>query len=119
MTDEMPLCPDPTAHLRVVDLERALQSSRLIGAAVGILMVRQLLTYEQAFEVLRTASARLNRRVHELAAQTVETGLPPSDLTAAGNSRGETPGVGRRPRAATDVDRARPAVQEGRSTTAL
>lgn len=92
MTDEMPLCPDPTAHHRVVDLERALESSRLIGAAVGILMVRQLLTYEQAFDVLRTASARLNRRVRELAAQTVETGLAPSELTSAGNSHGGAPG---------------------------
>lgn len=92
MTDEMPLCPDPTAHLRVVDLERALETSRLIGAAVGILMVRQLLTYEQAFDVLRTASTRLNRRVHELAAQTVETGLAPSELTSPGNSRGGAPG---------------------------
>jgi len=56
----------------------ALESSRQIGMAMGILMASKLLTPEQAFEQLRTASQHLHRRVREVAEEVTETGqLPP------------------------------------------
>jgi len=56
----------------------ALESSRQIGMAMGILMASKLLTAEQAFEQLRTASQHLHRRVREVAEEVTETGqLPP------------------------------------------
>jgi hypothetical protein len=56
----------------------ALESSRQIGMAMGILMASKLLTAEQAFEQLRKASQHLHRRVREVAEQVAETGqLPP------------------------------------------
>lgn len=64
---------DTIAHLQV-----ALEHSREIGAAIGILMERQTLSYEQAFDVLRRASQHRNEKVATLAADLVLTG----DLTS-------------------------------------
>jgi transcriptional regulator with GAF, ATPase, and Fis domain len=58
-------------------LEQALASNREIGMAMGLLMARGLMTQEQAFAVLRRASQHLNRKLHEVAAELVETGQLP------------------------------------------
>lgn len=62
---------------RAHNLEAALQSSRQIGIAMGILMARKLLTSEQAFELLREASQHLNRKLRDVAAEVELTGTMP------------------------------------------
>jgi GAF domain-containing protein len=62
---------------RITDLETALTSNRSIGIAVGIMMARQLITAEKAFEQLNRASQHLNRKLRDLAAQVVLTGELP------------------------------------------
>ena len=51
----------------IFDLERALQSNREIGVAMGILMAREMCTQSQAFNRLRTASQQLNRKLRDIA----------------------------------------------------
>jgi hypothetical protein len=56
----------------------ALESSRQIGMAMGILMSSKLITADEAFEQLRKASQHLHRRVRDIAEEVMETGeLPP------------------------------------------
>lgn len=63
-----------TAETKVTQLEAALEHSREIGAAVGVLMALHKLTREQAFDALRRASMAQNVKVHVLAARVLETG---------------------------------------------
>ena len=58
-------------------LQTALQSSRQIGVAIGILMARQLVTYDQAFAQLATASQHLNVKLRDIATEVTETGELP------------------------------------------
>lgn len=68
-------------HLRI-----ALQASRRIGTATGILMARDLLTADQAFEQLREASQHLNLKLRDIARYVVETGeLPAKPRTRTSN----------------------------------
>lgn len=62
---------------RAINLEVALESSRQIGMAMGILMSSRLLTADQAFDQLRKASQHLQRRVRDVAAEVMETGTLP------------------------------------------
>ena len=55
-------------------LREAVPTSREIGAAVGVLMVRHRLTYEQAFDRLREASQRPNRKLSDITTEVVYTG---------------------------------------------
>ena len=65
-------------------LTRALETSREIGVAMGILMANGGLTSQQAFDQLRTASQNLNRKLHHIAADVALTGqLPPARLKVA------------------------------------
>ena len=68
------------------NLLAALESSRQIGMAMGILMSSKLLTPDQAFEQLRRASQHLHRRVRDLAEEVMETGalpeVPPKERPA-------------------------------------
>lgn len=48
-------------------LKRALATRDTIGAAVGILMAHQACGYDQAFEMLRRASMRENRKISDIA----------------------------------------------------
>jgi transcriptional regulator with GAF, ATPase, and Fis domain len=64
-------------HERVDDLETALQSSREIGMALGVLMGRGNMTQDQAFTLLRRASQQLHRKLREIAAEVVDTGQLP------------------------------------------
>ncbi len=63
---------------RVTNLETALQSSRQIGTAMGILMARELVTSERAFDLLREASQHLNRKLRDIAAEVELTGSLPT-----------------------------------------
>jgi ANTAR domain/GAF domain len=68
---------------RISNLEVALESNREIGVAMGVLMSRQLLTREQAFDLLRMTSQRTHRKLRDVAYHVVETGaldLPGSDV---------------------------------------
>jgi PAS domain S-box-containing protein len=64
---------------RQANLEKAIDSHRLIGQAVGILVERHRFTPGQAFQELRAASQRRNVRLRELAQRVLETGLDPAD----------------------------------------
>lgn len=59
------------------NLRTALDSSRLIGAAVGILMAHLRISQDAAIALLRDTSQQLRRKVRDLAAEVVETGTLP------------------------------------------
>ena len=69
-------------HEHVTHLEQALEHSREIGIAVGILMTRRLLTSDQAFDLLRIASQHTHRKLRDIAADVAQTGT--LDLPAIG-----------------------------------
>lgn len=56
------------------ELTKALQSSRMIGTAVGILMATHLLSQQQAFDLMSVASQNSNRRLADIAADVVGQG---------------------------------------------
>ena len=58
-------------------LQQALLSRDVIGQAKGILMERQRITADEAFDVLRKASQHLNVKLRNLAEHVVETGEIP------------------------------------------
>ncbi|GAA1902413.1 ANTAR domain-containing protein [Lapillicoccus jejuensis] len=62
------------AGRKMSHLQKALESSRDIGAAVGVLMSAHKVTREQAFDLLSIASQRRNRRLRDVAAEVVESG---------------------------------------------
>jgi hypothetical protein len=68
---------------KAMHLERALESSREIGCAMGILMARELCTQDQAFDMLRNASQHTHRKLRDVADQVRETGALP-DLRVEG-----------------------------------
>ena len=83
---------------RTLNLTEALRTRELIGQAQGILIEREHITGEQAFEVLRRASQHLNVKLREVAAALVETGERPDtgngEATEANrppSDRGEPP----------------------------
>jgi len=59
---------------RAVNLERALQSNREIGVAMGILMQQNRFSRQQAFDVLRVASQNSNRKLADIASEVADTG---------------------------------------------
>ena len=63
---------------RAENLNTALESSRRIGAAVGILMYSNHLTYESAFAALTGASNRRQQKVRDLAEEVILTGQLPA-----------------------------------------
>ena len=74
-------------------LETALRTSRQIGTAVGILMARQQVTSDQAFEALAAASKALNRKLRDIAEEVNRTGILPAAASTgrpAGSSDGAT-----------------------------
>jgi len=56
------------------NLQLALTSRDVIGQAKGVLMERLRLTPDDAFDVLRRASQRLNVKLRDVAQQLAETG---------------------------------------------
>jgi hypothetical protein len=59
------------------NLHGALASRQTIGRAEGILMQRELITADQAFELLASASKHLNTKLREVAQYVVDTGDVP------------------------------------------
>jgi AmiR/NasT family two-component response regulator len=64
------------AHLR-----RALEHSRDIGAAVGVLMALKKVTRDEAFDLLRRASQDQNRKVSDLALDVLSEGQLPGQAS--------------------------------------
>ncbi len=62
---------------RLTNLHDAMVTRELIGQAQGILMERERITGDQAFDVLRRASQHLNIKVREVARALVDTGETP------------------------------------------
>lgn len=56
---------------RVEQLQQALASSRTIGVAIGVLMARHRLGEDEAFDLLRGASQRANRKLRQIATDLV------------------------------------------------
>jgi len=65
------------AEDQATNLEAALESSRAIGVALGVLMSARKVTQDQAFDLLRAASQNLHRKLRTVAAEVVETGTLP------------------------------------------
>jgi hypothetical protein len=63
----------------VMNLRQALATSRQIGAAVGIVMSTHKITEDQAFDLLRTTSQNLNRKLRDIADDVTESGELPND----------------------------------------
>lgn len=55
-------------------MEEALRSSRIIGAAIGMIMASRMISQDEAFQVLKVASQRSNVKLRQLANGLVETG---------------------------------------------
>ncbi len=66
------------ADAKAEHLQLALNHSRDIGAAVGVLMSQHKLQQTEAFELLRQTSQAQNRKLYELAMEVVNTGELPS-----------------------------------------
>jgi AmiR/NasT family two-component response regulator len=64
-------------------MRAALESRDMIGQAKGILMERENVTADQAFDVLRRASQHLNVKLREVAQRVTETGESPDPRAAA------------------------------------
>ena len=62
---------------RIENLHSALGSREIIGQAQGILMERERISADQAFDVLRRASQYLNIKLREVAQTLVDTGERP------------------------------------------
>jgi len=62
---------------RIENLHSALSSREIIGQAQGILMERERIAADQAFDVLRRASQFLNIKLREVAQTLVDTGEKP------------------------------------------
>jgi AmiR/NasT family two-component response regulator len=55
------------------NMRLAMESRAVIEQAKGVLMAQRKLTAEQAFEVLREASQRYNRKLRDIASGIVES----------------------------------------------
>lgn len=75
------------AEEQAQNLNTALGASREIGMAVGVLMSSHKVTKDAAFDMLRGASQRLNRKLRELAADIVETGAVPQSTDSGSRRR--------------------------------
>lgn len=69
-----------TAGHREAGLRQALDSHRLIGQAVGILVERHRLSTMAAFERLKRTSQNRNIKLREVARQVTEQGIDPEDI---------------------------------------
>ena len=58
-------------------MEKGMASRDVIGQAKGILMARQHISADEAFDMLRRGSQRLNIKLRDLAAQVATNTSPP------------------------------------------
>jgi AmiR/NasT family two-component response regulator len=70
-------CALVAARAEADHLRRALESSRTIGAAMGIVMATHMVSLEEAFEMLREVSQNHNRKLRDIAVDVVEQGCLP------------------------------------------
>jgi GAF domain-containing protein len=77
---------------RIDNLHAALSSREIIGQAQGILMERERIAADQAFDVLRRASQYLNIKLREVAQTLVDTGERP-DTGPRDRRKGDKPGA--------------------------
>ncbi len=70
---------------RLDNLQDALVTREVIGQAQGILMERERITPDQAFDVLRRASQHLNIKLKTVAQALVDTGERPQTGAPSGN----------------------------------
>jgi AmiR/NasT family two-component response regulator len=61
----------------LMHMERALEHSRDIGVAMGIVMAQEQVTRECAWDMLRMVSQGQHRKLHLVAAEVVQTGELP------------------------------------------
>lgn len=66
-------------HDHAHQLQRALDSNRLIGTALGILMTTLHVTSDQAFSLLRVTSQHTHRKLRDIADEVVFTGVLPRE----------------------------------------
>lgn len=64
--------------VQIDNLRLALDSNRIIGAAVGVLMARHGVAYPDGMSQLERASQNANRRLHEVASDVLCTGQLPA-----------------------------------------
>jgi hypothetical protein len=96
-----PNWPEPTEEVELLrkqlreetaradNLMLALESSRVIGTAMGVVMERRRVTSADAFEVLRRVSMNRNRKLREVARDVVDTGvIPDADSRSHAAARG-------------------------------
>jgi ANTAR domain len=62
-------------HERILNLERALETNREIATAVGIVMATHKLPAASGFELIRLMSMNSNRKLRDIAADIVLTGV--------------------------------------------
>jgi hypothetical protein len=74
---------------RTANLHAALATREMIGQAQGILMERERMTSDQAFDLLRRASQHLNVKLRDVAQNLIDTGERPET--------GRRPETGQRP----------------------
>ncbi len=65
---------------RSSNLQTALLSREIIGQAQGILMERERITADQAFDLLRRSSQHLNLKLRDVAQELVDTGAVPGEI---------------------------------------
>jgi AmiR/NasT family two-component response regulator len=70
------------AHSKVDNLTIALESSRRIGAALGVVMARQRVTIDDAFELLKSVSQNSHRKLRDIADEVLYTGALPTTAGA-------------------------------------
>lgn len=68
---------------RLDNLQGALLTRAVIGQAQGILIERERITADQAFDVLRRASQHLNIKLRDVAQTLVDTGVTPATSSAS------------------------------------
>ncbi len=62
---------------KVLHLELALEHSRDIGVAMGMVMAQEKVTRQCAFDMLRMVSQHQNRKLYAVAFEVIETGTLP------------------------------------------
>jgi len=62
------------------NLEAAIDSHRLVGQAVGILVERHRILPSEAFDMLKTTSQNRNLKLRDVATRVIETGAEPEDV---------------------------------------
>jgi hypothetical protein len=83
--------------VRAANLERSRVTGQQIGAAVGLLMAVKRISHDEARDLLRTTSQQVNRRVSDLAAEVVATGVLPRAKRIGPRSRDQPRDQPKRP----------------------